>query len=249
MSRPKLSCSLCAAPVDGRSLRSPQKLENRIIDLIKQDRPDWEANRGICPNCLEQYRAKKFVGYLEAEYQKLSDIEHAVVSKITRRGRVSRVVHQDFDASMTFGERVADKVAQFGGSWPFIGLFGAILVIWMLINTWLLARHPFDPYPFILLNLVLSTLAAIQAPVIMMSQNRQAHKDRMQAQQDYEINLMAEIEIRDLHDKMDSLRFKQWHELWHIQKRQIELLEHLCARSSNPELETPPPSPYVPPEL
>jgi len=249
MSRPKLSCSLCAAPVDGRSLRSPQKLENRIIDLIKQDRPEWEANRGICPNCLEQYRAKKFVGYLEAEYQKLSEIEHAVVTKITRRGRVSRVVHQDFDAGMTFGERVADKVAQFGGSWPFIGLFGAILVIWMLINTWLLARHPFDPYPFILLNLVLSTLAAIQAPVIMMSQNRQAHKDRMQAQQDYEINLMAEIEIRDLHDKMDSLRFKQWHELWHIQKRQIELLEHLCARSSNPELETPPPSPYVPPEL
>jgi len=240
---------LCAAPVDGRSLRSPQKLENRIIDLIKQDRPEWEANRGICPNCLEQYRAKKFVGYLEAEYQKLSEIEHAVVTKITRRGRVSRVVHQDFDAGMTFGERVADKVAQFGGSWPFIGLFGAILVIWMLINTWLLARHPFDPYPFILLNLVLSTLAAIQAPVIMMSQNRQAHKDRLQAQQDYEINLMAEIEIRDLHDKMDSLRFKQWHELWHIQKRQIELLEHLCARSSNPELETPPPSPYVPPEL
>jgi len=249
MSRPKLSCSLCAAPVDGRSLRSPQKLENRIIDLIKQDRPEWEANRGICPNCLEQYRAKKFVGYLEAEYQKLSEIEHAVVSKITRRGRVSRVVHQDFDAGMTFGERVADKVAQFGGSWPFIGLFGAILVIWMLINTWLLARHPFDPYPFILLNLVLSTLAAIQAPVIMMSQNRQAHKDRLQAQQDYEINLMAEIEIRDLHDKMDSLRFKQWHELWHIQKRQIELLEHLCARTENPELKMPAPAPYVPPEL
>ena len=249
MSRPKLSCSLCAAPVDGRSLRSPQKLENRIIDLIKQDRPDWEANRGICPNCLEQYRAKKFVGYLEAEYQKLSEIEHAVVSKITRRGRVSRVVHQDFDAGMTFGERVADRVAQFGGSWPFIGLFGAILVIWMLINTWLLARHPFDPYPFILLNLVLSTLAAIQAPVIMMSQNRQAHKDRLQAQQDYEINLMAEIEIRDLHDKMDSLRFKQWHELWHIQKRQIELLEHLCARTENPELKMPAPAPYVPPEL
>jgi len=235
--------------VDGRSLRSPQKLENRIIDLIKQDRPDWEANRGICPNCLEQYRAKKFVGYLEAEYQKLSEIEHAVVSKITRRGRVSRVVHQDFDAGMTFGERVADRVAQFGGSWPFIGLFGAILVIWMLINTWLLARHPFDPYPFILLNLVLSTLAAIQAPVIMMSQNRQAHKDRLQAQQDYEINLMAEIEIRDLHDKMDSLRFKQWHELWHIQKRQIELLEHLCARTENPELKMPAPAPYVPPEL
>src|SRR3989475_7076133 len=246
---PKVTCSLCDSVVEGRTLASPQKLENRIIDLIKQDRPEWEGKRGICAHCLEQYRAKKFIGYLEAEYQKLSELEHAVVSKVTRRGRVSKLVHQDMATQMTFGERVADKVAQFGGSWPCIGLFGAILVVWMLINTWLLARHPFDPYPFILLNLVLSTLAALQAPVIMMSQNRQAHKDRMHAQQDYEINLMAEIEIRDLHDKMDSLRFKQWHELWHIQKRQIELLEHLCARSSNPELETPPPSPYVPPEL
>jgi len=249
MSKPKLSCSLCDSPVDGRSLRSPQKLENRIIDLIKQDRPEWEANRGICPNCLEQYRAKKFVGYLEAEYRKLSDIEQAVVSKITRRGRVSKVIHQDFDSGMTVGQRVADRVARFGGSWPFIGIFGGILVVWMIVNGWLLAKHPFDPYPFILLNLVLSTLAALQAPVIMMSQNRQSEKDRVHAQQDYEINLMAEIEIRDLHDKMDSLRFKQWHELWHIQKRQIELLEHLCERHANPDVKTPAPTPYVPPEL
>ena len=96
---------------------------------------------------------------------------------------------------------------------------------------------------------MLSTLAALQAPVIMMSQNRQAHKDRRQANQDYEINLMAEIEIRDLHDKLDSLRFKQWHELWHIQKRQIELLEHLCAKGADPAVTVPPPTPYVPPEL
>jgi len=245
----KINCSLCDAPVEGRTLASPQKLENRIIDLIKKDRPEWEGKRGICANCLEQYRAKKFIGYLEAEYQKLSELEHAVVSKVTRRGRVSKLVHQDMDTQMTFGERVADKVAQFGGSWGFIGLFGGILVVWMLVNAWVLARHPFDPYPFILLNLVLSTLAALQAPVIMMSQNRQAHKDRKHAQQDYEVNLMAEIEIRDLHDKLDSLRFKQWHELWHIQKRQIELLEHLCEKNANPESKTPPPTPYVPPEL
>lgn len=246
---PKVTCSLCDSVVEGRTLASPQKLENRILDLIRKDRPEWEGKRGICPSCLEQYRAKKFVTYLEAEYQKLSEIEHAVVSKITRRGRVSRVVHADLDASMTFGERVADKVAQFGGSWRFIGLFGGILVAWMIMNTWVLATRPFDPYPFILLNLVLSTLAALQAPVIMMSQNRQAHKDRMQANQEYEINLMAEIEIRDLHDKLDSLRFKQWHELWHIQKRQIELLEHLCEREANPDVKTPAPTPYVPPEL
>jgi uncharacterized membrane protein len=246
---PKVNCSLCSTPVEGRSLASPQKLENRILDLIRLDRPEWEGKRGICPNCLETYRAKKFVGYLEAEYRKLSDIEHAVVSKITRRGRVSSVVHQDFDAKMTVGQHVADRVARFGGSWPFIGIFGGILVAWMVVNAVVLAKHPFDPYPFILLNLVLSTLAALQAPVIMMSQNRQSEKDRIHAQQDYEINLMAEIEIRDLHDKMDSLRFKQWHELWHIQKRQIELLEHLCARNENPELKTPQPAPYVPPDL
>ena len=246
---PKLSCSLCTDTVDARTLASPQKLENRILDLIREDRPEWEAKRGICPNCLEQYRAKKFVSYLEAEYRKLSDIEHAVVSKITRRGRVSKVVHQDFEASMTLGQQVADRVARFGGSWPFIGIFGAMLVGWMAINAWVLAERPFDPYPFILLNLVLSTLAALQAPVIMMSQNRQAQKDRLHAQQDYEVNLMAEIEIRDLHDKMDSLRFKQWHELWHIQKRQIELLEHLCAQPTDPSRRPPPPAPYVPPEI
>ena len=246
---PKVNCSLCDSPVEGRTLASPQKLENRILDLIKTDRPEWEAKRGICPNCLEQYRAKKFIGYLEAEYQKLSELEHAVVSKVTRRGRVSKLVHEDMVTTMTFGERVADKVAQFGGSWRFIGLFGGVLVIWMIVNAWVLARHPFDPYPFILLNLVLSTLAALQAPVIMMSQNRQAHKDRVQANQDYEINLMAEIEIRDLHDKLDSLRFKQWHELWHIQKRQIELLEHLCERHANPDVKVPAPTPYVPPDL
>jgi uncharacterized membrane protein len=246
---PKVNCSLCDSQVEGRTLASPQKLENRLLDLIRQDRPEWEAKRGICGNCLEQYRAKKFISYIEAEYQKMSDLEHAVVSKITRRDRVSRKVHAQIETEMTLGQRVADRVAQFGGSWPFIGLFGAILVGWMVVNTWVLASRPFDPYPFILLNLVLSTLAALQAPVIMMSQNRQAYKDRQHAQQDYEVNLMAEIEIRDLHDKLDSLRFKQWHELWHIQKRQIELLEHLCETHQHPEKKVPAPTPYVPPEL
>src|SRR5207245_11660184 len=114
---------------------------------IKKDRPEGEGKRGICAHCLEQYRAKKFIGYLEAEYQKLSELEHSVVSKITRRGRVSKLVHQDMDTQMTFGEHVADKVAQFGGSWAFIGLFAAILVAWMIVNAWVLARYPLYPYP------------------------------------------------------------------------------------------------------
>jgi uncharacterized membrane protein len=234
----KVTCSLCGNTVETRQMVAAQKLDNQTVDLIKKDRPDWEGNRGICHNCQEQYRAKKFVSYLEAECEKLSAIESAVVTKIARRGRVSRLVSQEFEQNMTMGQRVADRVARFGGSWTFIFIFGVVLLGWVALNTWVLAHRPFDPYPYILLNLVLSMLAAIQAPVIMMSQNRQAEKDRLEAKQDYEINLMAEMEIRDLHDKMDALRYKQWHELWHIQQRQLELLEHLHKELSHPELKT-----------
>ena len=246
----KAICSLCNTPTDTRKLVAPQKLENRIVELIKQDRPEWEAKRAICPNCLEQYRAKKFLGYLEAEYTKISDMEKALIGKIARRGRVSKLVNVEYEATMTLGERLADHVARFGGSWPFIAVFIVALLGWMALNTYLLAARAFDPFPYILLNLVLSTIAALQAPVIMMSQNRQAAKDRLEAQQDYEINLMAEIEIRDLHDKLDGLRYKQWHELWHMQQRQLEILEHLHKELAHPEeARTPEPGPYRPPDL
>lgn len=246
----KANCSLCNTPTDTRKFVAPQKLENKILELIKQDRPEWEAKRGICPNCLEQYRAKKFLGYLEAEYNKISDMEKSLITKIARRGRVSKLVNVEYEATMTLGEHLADRVARFGGSWTFIGIFTGVLLVWMGFNTWVLATRAFDPYPYILLNLVLSTIAAMQAPVIMMSQNRQAEKDRLQAQQDYEINLMAEIEIRDLHDKLDGLRYKQWHELWHMQQRQLEILEHLHKELAHPEeAKTPEPAPYKPPEL
>jgi len=245
----KLPCSLCHTHVDRRKLVSPQKMENQLLEIIKHERPEWDGTHGICRECVEQYRAKKFLNYLETEYRKISDMEQALVSKVARRGRVSRLVDQEFEAHMTLGQRVADRVAQFGGSWPFIFIFGGVLIGWMVVNSIVLTRRPFDPYPYILLNLALSALAAIQAPVIMMSQNRQAEKDRLQAQQDYEINLMAEFEIRDLHDKLDALRYKQWHELWHIQQRQLELLEHVHKELSHPEEKTPDPAPYVPPEV
>jgi uncharacterized membrane protein len=246
---PKVTCSLCGTTVDARTMVGSQKLEPKIVSLIKRDRPEWPGTRGICQDCREQYRAKKFLGYLEDEFDKISDMEKSLVTRLAGRGRVSRLVNQEFEAQMTVGERIADRVAQFGGSWTFIIIFGVILAVWMVINSLVLLHKPFDPYPYILLNLVLSSLAALQAPVIMMSQNRQAEKDRMQAKQDYEINLMAEIEIRDLHDKLDSLRFKQWHELWHLQQRQLELLEHLHKEVSHPEEQTVEPGPYQPPEL
>jgi uncharacterized membrane protein len=246
---PKVSCSLCNNQVETRTMVAAQKLDTPTIELIKQERPDWDGKRGICNNCRERLRAKKFLSYLEAESAKLSDLEKSLVSKIARRGRVSKIVEKEFQEQMTFGERLADTVAHFGGSWTFIMIFAAILIGWMVLNTVILVSpRNFDPYPFILLNLVLSTLAALQAPIIMMSQNRQAEKDRMQAQQDYEINLMAEVEIRDLHDKLDALRYKQWHELWHLQQRQIELLELLHVAVKAPEA-APEPPPFTPPEL
>lgn len=154
--------------------------------------------------------------------------ERAVLTQMLRRERTSRApadVHDEDDR--TFGQRVADNVARFGGSWGFIGLFMGFLVVWVVGNTWLLRTHPWDPYPFIFLNLLLSMLAALQAPVIMMSQNRQAARDRAAAEHDYEVNLKAELEVMALHDKLDQLRTEQLAAIIEAQTRQIELLQAL----------------------
>lgn len=134
--------------------------------------------------------------------------ERRVIQRCAQRLAVARPVQQEIDADLTFGERLADKVAEFGGSWTFIMLFGAFLLAWVAANAVLLTR-PFDPYPFIFLNLMLSMLAAIQAPIIMMSQNRAAAHDRRRAEQDYEVNLKAELEIAALHEKLDRMRSEE----------------------------------------
>jgi uncharacterized membrane protein/uncharacterized membrane protein YeaQ/YmgE (transglycosylase-associated protein family) len=152
-------------------------------------------------------------------------VEREVVEKFLEREPVSRDVHREVARVETLGERVADRVAQFGGSWTFIGLFAAALFAWTLYN--IEEAKPFDPYPFILLNLLLSCLAAIQAPVILMSQNRQAEKDRQHAQADYAVNLKSEVEILALHAKIDELRERAWRELLEQQERQLAILERL----------------------
>jgi uncharacterized membrane protein len=134
-----------------------------------------------------------------------SEIERRVLLAVTGRRHVARHVRRDLEAGESLGDRLADWIASWGGSWLFLGLFFSFLFGWIGLNSWLLFGRPFDPYPYILLNLVLSTLAAVQAPVILMSQNRQATKDRQQAAHDYEVNLKAEIEILQLHEKMDRL--------------------------------------------
>ena len=159
---------------------------------------------------------------LEATLDKIGKWERAAVERLITRG-APRDPIAAFEGKMTFGQRVADRVAQFGGSWTFIGLFLFMMAVWMTVNA--LEHKPFDPYPFILLNLLLSCLAALQAPVIMMSQNRQSVRDRLMATHDYEVNLRAEMEIQTLHARFDDLRQRDWAELVVMQQRQIELLE------------------------
>jgi uncharacterized membrane protein len=163
------------------------------------------------------------------KYEQLGEQEKKVVHHLAERIHIARNVAQDFSEQQTFGQTLADKVAAFGGSWIFISIFAVVLFIWVLLNSFILIRYSgsFDPYPYILLNLFLSMLAAIQAPIILMSQNRQAYKDRLSAEHDYEVNLKAELEIMTLHDKMDLLREKQWSELISIQQEQLRLLSQL----------------------
>ena len=150
----------------------------------------------------------------------------------TRRVPITRDTNKEFDQALTFGQRLSDQVASFGGSWPFIIIFGIVLLSWIALNSLVLARHheAFDPYPYILLNLVLSMLAAIQAPIIMMSQNRHAAKDRLDAAHDYEVNLKAELEILELHEKLDKLCEQQWQELIDLQQEQIRVLRELAGQ-------------------
>ena len=179
--------------------------------------------------------AEKLLG---ARFESLDERAQKVARHVAGRKYIARNTASETDTQSTFGQRAADAVARFGGSWTFIMLFATILIVWVGVNSFALssgmgasgAGKAFDPYPYILLNLFLSMLAAAQAPIILMSQNRQAEKDRRNAEHDYEVNLKAELEIMLLHEKVDLLRETQWSELLAIQKQQLELLADLIEK-------------------
>jgi uncharacterized membrane protein len=176
---------------------------------------------------IKAHRRETAEKLLQTEIEKLPPEEREVVERFINGHRVARDVMSEFDERLTLGQRVADQVAKFGGSWRFIFIFLGFLVAWMLYNTFVLMRGAFDPYPYILLNLILSCLAALQAPVIMMSQNRMSEKDRVQAKNDYEVNIKAELEIFQLQKKINDLRERDWTALVEMQQQQIEMLESL----------------------
>ena len=208
---------------------SAKTIRNPILALIQNDYPDFDADKFLSITELNMYREKYISNYLLVEIGELTNLETRVIGSLNEdKSLVSTV--EDEAGIRNFGQIVADKVAAFGGSWKFIIFFGVFILLWILANIYILLNKGFDPYPFILLNLILSCLAALQAPVIMMSQNRQEEKDRERAKKDYMINLKSELEIRMLHEKLDHLIMHQQEELIQIQKVQIEMMNDILTR-------------------
>lgn len=204
-----------------------QDIREGIFNLIKTDFPDFENKDFISLDELNQYRRLYLTSLITQESGELAVIDNDVMDAIKNNSILSENVQEEIEADLTMGERLADQVASFGGSWFFIVTFFSFILIWMLINVWFLAAKPFDPFPFILLNLILSCLAAIQAPIIMMSQNRQEQKDRQRGEHDYKINLKSELEIKLLSEKIDHLLVHQNKKLLEIQEVQTDYLEDL----------------------
>jgi uncharacterized membrane protein len=225
--RETVTCQICNKPKRLGEVYPAEFVRKPVAEIIRQSNPGWSSEGYICLQDLNHFRAGYVQSVIEADKGELSSLEEQVIKSLREQEILSKNVNTEYESHLTFGERMADKLADFGGSWKFIGIFASVLFLWVAMNSWLLFWKPFDPYPFIFLNLMLSCLAAIQAPVIMMSQNRQEAKDRMNAEYDYRVNLKAELEIRHLHEKMDHLLMNQWQRLMEIQEIQMELMQDL----------------------
>jgi len=223
-------CQLCGVGKGHGRLLPATLVSAPVTEVIRREHPEWNGEGYICQQDLNRWRIRYIQSLLETEKGELSSLEREVLESLARQETLSADSDADFDRELTFGARLADRIAAVGGSWGFILGFAGFLLVWVLINTLVLLWRPFDPYPFILLNLILSCLAAIQAPIIMMSQNRQEDKDRLRSENDYRVNLKAELEIRHLHEKLDHLLSRQWERLVEIQQVQLELLSEITRK-------------------
>jgi uncharacterized membrane protein len=222
-----VKCQICGEEKKLTEVKPAALIGEAIVKIIKNKYLDWSSAGYICINDLNKFREEYVKYIIDSSKGEVSGLEEDVIESLKKHDILSSNVNVEFENKLTLGERTADKMARYAGSWRFISLFAAILVVWILINTIVLIQKPFDPFPFILLNLILSCIAAIQAPIIMMSQNRQESKDRLRSEYDYRVNLKAELEIRQLHEKIDHLLMIQWQRLLEIQQLQMELIEDL----------------------
>lgn len=224
------TCLVCKKSFPVKHLIPMATVRKVITEQITHDYPECSSDDFICQRDLTQYRMQYVQSILHMEQGEVSNLEYEVLNSMKQHELISKNIEGQLEQKWTFGERLADKIATFGGSWAFLICFSAFLAVWILVNTVVMVKHPADPYPFILLNLMLSCLAAIQAPIIMMSQNRQEAKDRMRSENDYQVNLKAELEIRHLHEKIDHLLMHQWDRLAKIQEIQLDLLSEMSKK-------------------
>jgi uncharacterized membrane protein len=220
-----VTCHVCGRTFSAHDSRPWVAVQPGVSRLIEDCHPGWVAGQYICLEDLNKIRRAYAERLLEEERGELGDIEREVATALAEHQIVTQNISETAIGRFTFGDQVADRVAAFGGSWTFILGFVAVLLVWITFNVFQLLTAPFDPYPFILLNLVLSMIAALEASIIMMSQRRQEERDRLRAENDYRVNPKAELKIRQLHEKIDHQLAHQWEKLTELQKIQIDLLE------------------------
>ncbi len=222
-----IECDVCKKEYTEDHLISGHGIRHEIESLIQRDVPEWTDNKRICRDDYNKYRVKYISTIIEEETGSIQELQNDVINSIKENEIITFNTGASVKEVLRMGDNISDKVAVFGGSWKFIIIFFIILFGWIFINSYVFLMKPFDPYPFILMNLILSCIAAIQAPIIMMSQNRQENKDRIRSENDYKVNLKSEIEIRTLHEKVDHLLLDQWSKMMKIQELQIEILEEI----------------------
>ena len=232
--RKKVASALSGKKYRRREMVNIDGLRPSLAERIRSDFPDLPANAMISRTELARYRMIYVEELLQQEHGEFTELDRQVAESISNQDTIAENTEEEFEEHRTIGEVLSDHLASFGGSWAFLISFFTVLLIWMGFNLFRGETSAFDPYPFILLNLVLSCIAAIQAPIIMMSQKRQEAKDRLRAFNDYRVNLKAELEIRHLHEKMDYLISKQWQRLAEIQQMQLEIMQERRIKPRKP---------------
>jgi uncharacterized membrane protein len=227
----RVVCAISQKDTARRKTTSLGSLRPTLVDRIRTDHPDLDPDARIALAEVGRYRSRIVEEMLTTERGEMSDLDRRVAESLERHEMIAENVEEEYHDQRTIGERLSDRLASFGGSWAFLISFGAFLAAWMAFNVYQGEKAAFDAYPFILLNLILSSIAAVQAPIIMMSQKRTEDKDRLRSENDYKVNLKAELEIRHLHEKIDHLLTKQWERLVELQQLQLEALQETKRKS------------------
>jgi uncharacterized membrane protein len=233
-------CQVCGQTKKLKEALPADAVRLSLVELIKEKVPNWDHDGFICKDDLDKIRAKHVEQIFDKEKWELSDVEKRIIENIKDQEIITQNLYEQSTKELTFWEGISDKIAKFGGSWKFIAFFFSFMAIWMISNVILsFFGKAWDNYPYILLNLMLSCVAAIQAPIIMMSQNRIESRDRMRSESEYQINLKAEIGIRNLNEKMDHILFKQWEKMSEIQQIQLELMREIGQKNKVSKLRNP----------